>query len=343
MSTKKPKVSVIIPNYNHARYLPQRIESVLKQTVSYIEVVILDDCSPDNSREIIEKYASQDSRIRVVYNEENSGSTFKQWNKGFALAQGEYIWIAESDDYADEYFLEKLVSKLDDDPEVGLVYCDSWNLFEYNNTVARSHALYAELDPELWEKDFCVEGNFLIRKFMSYRNVIPNASAVVFRRSIAERAGPADEKMRLVGDWLYWASIFAISKVCFVAEPLNYFRHHSNNVRSKTLVNGIYFYELTLVLAAIKSYGNPDEHFYSKTLIEFFNMWFEGVLRYDIPLTRNYAIYKNMTKLDKPTAALTKSRCKEFLLSNNYSALRQLLGDKTLYPIFRKVISFVKI
>lgn len=94
------KVSVIIPNYCHARFLNRRIDSVLNQTYGDFEVIILDDCSSDNSRDIIETYRHHPRVSHIVYNEKNSGSTFIQWDKGFELAQGEYIWIAESDDEA---------------------------------------------------------------------------------------------------------------------------------------------------------------------------------------------------------------------------------------------------
>ena len=97
-----PTVSVIVPNYNHARYLRQRIESVLGQTYQDFEVILLDDCSTDESRSVLGEYA-KDPRVRIEFNEKNSGSTFKQWNKGVRLARGEYIWIAESDDYADTH------------------------------------------------------------------------------------------------------------------------------------------------------------------------------------------------------------------------------------------------
>ena len=112
-----PKVSVIIPNYNHARFLRQRIESVLGQTYQDFEVILLDDCSTDESRSIISEYA-KNPRVRIEFNETNSGSTFKQWNKGVRLARGEYVWMAESDDYADERLLERLVKVLDEEPEV---------------------------------------------------------------------------------------------------------------------------------------------------------------------------------------------------------------------------------
>jgi glycosyltransferase involved in cell wall biosynthesis len=104
-----PRVSVAVPNYNHARFLRQRLDTILAQTYQDFELILLDDCSTDESRTILEQYAG-DPRARLEFNEVNSGSTFKQWNKGVRLAQGKYVWIAESDDYSDARFLERLVS-----------------------------------------------------------------------------------------------------------------------------------------------------------------------------------------------------------------------------------------
>src|ERR1700756_5018477 len=99
-----PTVSVIVPNYNHARFLPKRIDSILRQSFQDFELILLDDCSTDDSRSILSQHAS-DPRVRIEFNQVNSGSPFKQWNRGVGLARGQYIWIAESDDYADERFL----------------------------------------------------------------------------------------------------------------------------------------------------------------------------------------------------------------------------------------------
>ena len=99
-----PTVSVVVPNYNHGRFLPQRIDSILGQTFQDFELILLDDCSTDNSRMILSSYAG-DPRVRIEFNSANSGSPFKQWNKGVRLARGEYVWIAESDDYAEPRFL----------------------------------------------------------------------------------------------------------------------------------------------------------------------------------------------------------------------------------------------
>src|SRR5690348_11158747 len=126
-SMRIPKVSVIVPNYNHARFLRKRIESILAQTVQDCELILLDDCSTDDSRLILNQYAG-DPRIRIEFNEMNSGSPFKQWNKGVRLAQSEYVWIAESDDFADVSFLEKLCGALDGEPDAGFAYCRSWRV-----------------------------------------------------------------------------------------------------------------------------------------------------------------------------------------------------------------------
>ena len=100
------QISIIIPNYNHAKYLPQRLESVYNQTYQDFEVILLDDCSNDDSVTILNTYAKHLKTSHVVFNDKNSGNTFTQWAKGIALAKGDFIWIAESDDVADLSFLE---------------------------------------------------------------------------------------------------------------------------------------------------------------------------------------------------------------------------------------------
>ena len=86
-----PTVSVIIPNYNHAPYLKERIDSVLNQTYQDFEVIILDDCSPDNSVEVIELYRSNPHVAHILINEQNTRNTFIQWERGISLAKGKYI------------------------------------------------------------------------------------------------------------------------------------------------------------------------------------------------------------------------------------------------------------
>jgi glycosyltransferase involved in cell wall biosynthesis len=82
------QVSVILPNYNHAVFLQKRIDSIFNQSFTDFELIILYDFSTDNSKEIIEQYREHPHVSHIVYNTENSGSTFKQWGKGIELAKG---------------------------------------------------------------------------------------------------------------------------------------------------------------------------------------------------------------------------------------------------------------
>ncbi|MDO1451017.1 glycosyltransferase [Rhodocytophaga aerolata] len=236
------KVSVIIPNYNHAKFLQKRIESVLNQTFTDFEVIIMDDCSTDDSREIIETYAQKDKRIKLIFNPTNSGSTFKQWNKGVRLSKGKYIWLAESDDYADRNFLEVLVKKLDAHPKAALVFSQSYMVDEYSNNLGILTEVMNNISPYFpWQRDFTLESKSVIASlFMDY-NFIPNASAVLFKKSVFEQIGRADESYIQAGDWLMWLKFGLHSPICFSYPPLNFFRFHNNNVRSKT--KKIQYYE----------------------------------------------------------------------------------------------------
>jgi len=228
-----PKVSVIVPNYNHARFLEQRLESIFNQTYQDFEVIFLDDASSDNSLDVFRKFADE-PRVTTVLNEKNSGSPFKQWNKGISLAQGEYIWIAESDDYAHPGLLEKLVDVLDDNPNVGVAYCQSWIVNENNEKICLSSNWIGKSDKQRWDHSFINSGVDECKKYLSFENTIHNASAVVFRTKIGHRLVIADETMKLCGDWCFWIDKLIPSALAYIHEPLNYFRHHSQTVRSNS-------------------------------------------------------------------------------------------------------------
>ena len=106
-------LTVIIPNYNYAKYLHQRIYSILKQDIAIKKMIILDDASKDDSKEVINNIYNKLNKyidIEVLYNEVNSGSAFKQWEKGINLVKTKYYWICEADDYAKKHFLKNIFS-----------------------------------------------------------------------------------------------------------------------------------------------------------------------------------------------------------------------------------------
>lgn len=225
-------VSVILPNYNHAPYLQQRIESILNQTYQDFELIILDDCSPDNSRDIIEMYRDNPHISHIVYNETNSGSTFKQWKKGFELAKGDYIWLAESDDYSDKTFLEKIMESIKIN---GSVYCFS------QTTVVDKENSIVKLQPNILPEQKMSLKRFT-QEYLLFSTPICNASMAVFRKDALD-AGVWDKitRFRYCGDWFLSGSLKVDSDVTVseVKEYLNFFRTHSVNVSNGSELKGL--------------------------------------------------------------------------------------------------------
>ncbi len=246
-----PKVSVILPSYNHEKFLRKRIESILDQTFEDFEVIIIDDASSDNSRSIINEYL-KDGRITTFFNKQNSGDPSVIWNRGVKKARGEYIWIAESDDYADNKLLETLVGKLNENPNVGIAYTQSFYVDENDNITGSGDSYTDDLDKERWKRDFYNIGKDECREFLLFKNTIPNASAVVFRKNLYIKAGYADENIGFGADWLIWFSILLYSDIYYCKDCLNYFRYHTGTQRIKQ--DGTEFIEQCYkILAVFKS------------------------------------------------------------------------------------------
>ncbi|MCR6637754.1 MAG: glycosyltransferase [Sporocytophaga sp.] len=239
-----PLVSVIIPSYNHSRFLNRRIESVLGQSYSNFEVIILDDCSTDNSREIIQEFVGREKISGVVFNESNSGSPFKQWQKGIAMAKGEIIWIAESDDTADKYFLEKLIPHFVKDNDIGIVYCDS--IIERDG-VKLSQTFKGlknnRFNTDRWSEDYYNSGLDEVSKYLLRFCTINNASAVLFRKAFLEEANPFDLNLKYIGDWYVYLKVCASYNIYYCSESLNYYSEHAQNTFSKILKNDAFVEE----------------------------------------------------------------------------------------------------
>jgi glycosyltransferase involved in cell wall biosynthesis len=234
-----PKVTVITPNYNHARFLPRRLDSILAQSFRDFELIILDNASTDNSREVITAYV-HDPRVRAIFNKRNNGSPFKQWNLGLRHATGEYLWIAEADDYAEPTLLETLVHRLERHPNVGLAMCQSF-IVDSEDRIQFNYVEYIRFlkicegrDLSRWNEDFVAHGREYCRNYLYPYNSIANASAVVFRRSALEAVKGAPDNMRLCGDWMTYVNVLINSDFAFVSAHLNYFRRHEATSRMQT-------------------------------------------------------------------------------------------------------------
>lgn len=215
-----PTVSVIVPNFNHAEYLRERLDSILSQTYKNFEIIILDDCSTDNSREIIESYRTNPKISKIIYNEKNSGKPFLQWEKGINLASGDIIWIAENDDSCSSDLLEKLIEPLCEDPDCVISYCRSILIDGFGNKIGY-HTLQEED-----HSDFKMNGKNFVSKRMLYGNCILNASAVLFRKIAFFGISREYRDYYGLGDIIFWSEIAARGNVCYCAKEMNYFRQH---------------------------------------------------------------------------------------------------------------------
>lgn len=224
-----PEVSVIIPNFNHARFLDERIRSVLDQTFPDFEVVILDDCSADDSLKVIERYRDNPKVSIIAVNEKNSGLPCSQWRKGIELAKGELIWIAESDDSCSADFLAVNVSSFKEDPECVISFSRSVKVDSSGNSLGEC------VEQKPLKKDLMMDGKEVLRKYLWRRNIVVNASGCVFRKDAALSVPDAYTRMRGNGDWLLWIQLAEIGKVAFHSEMRNRFRQHSSGT-TKSLV-----------------------------------------------------------------------------------------------------------
>lgn len=294
-----PLVSVIVPNYNHRAYLPQRLKSIVNQSFEDFEIILLDDASSDGSQKLLHEFATTDSRAKFYPNRKNSGSPFFQWNKGVELAEGEFIWIAESDDYCEPDFLEKLLPMLQADVEVGIAYGQSWlvneagekiNSYEENlSFIYKSHA---------WQQDFVVNGHEACRDWLLFHNPIPNASGILMRKKAYQDAGRADISMRLNGDWHLYAKILLKNKLAFKAEHLNYFRVHPQTQRSKSRKNASVYRELVAINTLIRTKVPKSRAAADEALAEI-GSWWIGNLPYHSFSRENRRLNKDLYALFK--------------------------------------------
>ena len=233
-----PLVSVIVPNYNHAPYLAERIDSVLAQTCRDFELILLDDCSTDGSREVMERYRGHPKVSHVVHNEHNSGSTFVQWDKGVALAHGQYVWIAESDDWSEPTQLETMLRGIQSDPACVLSYCQTYFVAPDGGINWQSqHRALSEL----------VDGDAYIRQYLASTSIY-NASMALWRRDCYTHIPRDFTDYRFCGDWLFWINLARQGKVHISGRLLNYYRQHPANVSTGVYRSGLSFVEELRVL-----------------------------------------------------------------------------------------------
>lgn len=269
------KVSAVIPNYNYARYLEERVNSILSQTYPIYELIILDDYSTDNSdqviKKIIQKLKVQKPSLKVKYlpNAQNSGNVFRQWQKCFSESSGDFIWICEADDSCSKHFLNAVMQGFDD-PSVILSYAETKIVDENDQTISETTRRWTDVfNTGHWDKSFITKGKKELQHYLCINNTIPNVSGVVFRRTSIpyDRYLKTSQSFTLAGDWYFYSKLLLHGDLAFFAEPLNYRRLHSKGVTLST-DNYVQYKEIVRVQNSIEKDVNLSQKTKQKISLE---------------------------------------------------------------------------
>ncbi len=227
-----PKVSVIVPNYNHSKYLKQRIESILNQTYTNFELILLDDCSTDDSVIVLKEYENHPKVSHIILNDKNTKSPFVQWERGVRLAVGNYIWIAESDDWAENTFLEEMINNMSRFENVVL----GFSAVCYVNSNGKS----LDSNRKYSEKKECYDGVQFINERLSVECLIDNVSSVLFKKEAYLSSQMSNiNNYNLCGDWLFYILLAEKGKIFYYDKPLSNFRRHPKTTSLRLEKEGI--------------------------------------------------------------------------------------------------------
>lgn len=208
------KISIVLPVYNGEDHISYSIESILNQEFDEYELIIVNDCSKDNTQKIIEEYAKKDRRIVVVNNEVNKKLP-ASLNVGFRLAQGKYLTWTSHDNAYKKYALGTMYKMMEENPNCGLVYCD-YDIINEQGKVVREN--------KMGEPDDIVRGNVV-------------GACFLYKKTVAEKVGEYDTNMFLAEDYDYWLRIYKETTIIHIKENLYQYRHHEKSLSATRLID----------------------------------------------------------------------------------------------------------
>jgi len=228
------RVSVVIPTYNRAHHIDETLESLQKQTFTNFEAIIVDDCSTDETPDIVKNWVNKDARFRYVRLEENSNRPAVPRNRGISKATGEYVAFLDDDDLWLPRKLERQVKVLDARPDLAMVHSHLWDFTE------RSKIRGLIYLPNPYRRIATYE---LLRQ----HNVV-QCSAALVRLSVVRELGGFDERteLRAIEDYHLWLRISEQHKIAYISEIHGYYRCSRNSTSTQDSLE--------------KKHGYLDEH-----------------------------------------------------------------------------------
>lgn len=249
-----PTIAAIIPNYNHADFLAERIDSILAQTYPAITITILDDCSSDHSRDVIDSYVARfPQKISAIYNTSNSGGVFYQWRKGVQGTDSDLIWICESDDFCEPDFIANLVPFFRDE-SVNIAF---GRILETDREGVPNLSLddYRERsEAGIWADPLVRPAAAWFANAFGVNNVIANVGGCIFRRhDIPDAVWEEAQSYSVVGDWYLYNEIAGGGQIAWSPAAVSYFRRHGSNTSSNSFTGTKFYHELERLMMSLLS------------------------------------------------------------------------------------------
>jgi glycosyltransferase involved in cell wall biosynthesis len=213
-----PTVSVIMPCFNHGEFLEESASSILSQSLSNLELIIIDDCSSDRSKEVVAMLSNKDSRVRYIFHAKNLGAS-RSRNDGLAVARGTYVAFCDADDLWMPEKLAEQVALLEESQSYGLAYCDA-EIIDGRGVSKQSRfscMFRPPHNPSGWLFDELINTNFI------------NTQTVIIRRDVLRESDGFDEKIRWVEDWWLWLQLSRRTMFFYDARVLAKYRVHEKS------------------------------------------------------------------------------------------------------------------
>lgn len=235
LDNHEPLVDVIVPSYRHGKYIRKRIESIFAQSYRNFRLTVIDDCSPDDSDEIIRELQNA-YEFTYIARKSNSGTPFSAWEFAAQNFNGDLIWICESDDFAEPNFLVEATKAFRRDPALCLFYCNSHVVDAEGQKVGTTASYFSDIWRDTrWTRAYTSDGRVELARYQYRGMVVPNMSSALMKMSAFRDAFTTPiKKYRLTGDWLFIGALMQHGNVRFSPERLSNFREHPQTARAQT-------------------------------------------------------------------------------------------------------------
>lgn len=227
MNNISPLVSVIVPVYNHEKFIGETIQKVISQTYQNWEMLVVNDCSTDGSWKIIKELARKDDRIRTFKNKKNRGLVLN-WKFLINNSRGEFVAFLEGDDFFYRNNLRKKMKIFEEYPDVGMVYCNFNVVNEKGEVITKNHNKFQHI--KTYRNESIEPSEYLYSKY----HLVNSYGQVMVRKCIFDKIGyprtlDYTEKVFLPSDWDFNFRVSTQNKIYFTDDILFAYRRHSNN------------------------------------------------------------------------------------------------------------------